>query len=96
MTYKSEPVYTEKDFDKRRKHKALLRYHDEKNWPEIRVLLRELNRTELIGDGPNQLIPAADSKLVKRRKTNASQMKASNRSKSSADSRKQVKPASKR
>ncbi len=67
VTYKSEAVYTEKNFERRRQHKALLRYHDEKNWPEIRALLKEMNRAELIGDGPNQLVPAADSKLVKNR-----------------------------
>jgi uncharacterized radical SAM protein YgiQ len=67
VTYKSESVFTEKDFDRRRKHKALLRYHDDKNWAEIRELLIELKRPELIGDGPNQLVPAANSKLVKQR-----------------------------
>ena len=59
VTYKSEKVFTEKDIDRRRRHKALLRYHDEKNWPTIRQLLIELKRPELIGDGPNQLVPAA-------------------------------------
>ncbi len=58
VTYKSESVYTEKDFEQRRQHKALLRYHDEKNWPAIRKMLIEMNRAELIGDGPNQLVPA--------------------------------------
>lgn len=67
VTYKSEAVYTEKNFERRRQHKGLLRYHDEKNWPEIRALLKEMGRAELIGDGPNQLVPAADSKLVKNR-----------------------------
>ncbi|WP_444995254.1 YgiQ family radical SAM protein [Aliikangiella sp. IMCC44359] len=63
VTYKSESVYTEKDLDRRRRHKALLRYHDEKNWPAIRLLLKELKREELIGDGPNQLVPAAKAQL---------------------------------
>jgi uncharacterized radical SAM protein YgiQ len=62
VTYKSESVFTEKDFDRRKEHKALLRYHDEKNWPTIRKLLIEMNRAELIGDGPNQLIPAEEIK----------------------------------
>jgi len=58
VTYKSEKVYTEKDIDRRRAHKALLRYHDEKNWPTIRQLLTEMKRQDLIGDGPNKLVPA--------------------------------------
>ena len=62
VTYKSEKIFTEKDLDRRRRHKALLRYHDESNWPVIRKLLIELKRPELIGDGPNQLVPAAESK----------------------------------
>lgn len=62
VTYKSEKVFTEKDLERRRRHKALLRYHDESNWAEIRKLLIEMNRAELIGDGPNQLVPAEEFK----------------------------------
>jgi len=58
VTYKSETVYTEKDLDRRRLHKGFLRYHDEKNWPMLRKALLDMGRAELIGDGPNQLIPA--------------------------------------
>ncbi|MDH5630962.1 MAG: YgiQ family radical SAM protein [Gammaproteobacteria bacterium] len=62
VTYKSEAVYTEKDIKRRREHKALLRYHDKNNWPAIRTLLIKMNRAELIGDGPNQLVPAEESR----------------------------------
>jgi uncharacterized radical SAM protein YgiQ len=72
VTYKSESVFTEKDFDRRKEHKALLRYHDEKNWPTIRKLLIEMNRAELIGDGPNQLIPAEVSHSKRGRGNNSS------------------------
>jgi radical SAM superfamily enzyme YgiQ (UPF0313 family) len=58
VTYKSESVYTEKDLERRRIHKGFLRFHDEKNWPMLREALKEMNRTDLIGDGPNHLIPA--------------------------------------
>jgi len=58
VTYKSESVFTEKDLDKRRLQKALLRYHDRKNWPLIRRALRQMGRAELIGTGPNQLVPS--------------------------------------
>jgi len=70
VTYKSESVYTEKDFDRRRLHKGFLRYHDEKNWPMLRQALIEMNRAELIGDGPNQLIPAAVQNSSKRNQSN--------------------------
>lgn len=58
VTYKSEEVETVKSPEQRRLHKALLRYHDPTNWSLIRETLKEMGRVELIGDGPNQLIPA--------------------------------------
>jgi uncharacterized radical SAM protein YgiQ len=82
ITYKSESVYTEKDLDRRREQKALLRYHDEKNWPRIRKLLIEMNRAELIGDGPNQLIPAekpANSRSKYHKHSNKGQTQNNNR-----------------
>ncbi|MBV1910577.1 MAG: YgiQ family radical SAM protein [Kangiellaceae bacterium] len=60
VSYKSESVYTEKDFERRRLHKGFLRYHDERNWPMLREALVEMKRTDLIGNGPNQLIPAEE------------------------------------
>lgn len=58
VRYKSESVETVKDPEQRRLHKAFLRYHDPKNWPLLREALQRMGRRELIGDGPNQLIPA--------------------------------------
>ncbi len=60
VTYKSENVKTVKALDARRIQKAFLRYHDHKSWPLLRQMLKKLNRAELIGDGPNQLIPKDD------------------------------------
>ena len=57
VTYKSDPVETVKSPEKRRLHKALLRYHDPKNWPLIREALREMGLGRLIGSGENQLVP---------------------------------------
>ncbi len=57
VTYKSEPVDTVKSPDKRRLHKALLRYHDPNNWPLIREALREMGLGRLIGSGEDQLVP---------------------------------------
>jgi uncharacterized radical SAM protein YgiQ len=68
VTYKSEAVYTEKNLERRRLHKGFLRYHDEKNWPMLREALIEMNRAELIGDGPNQLIPATPKNAKHTRK----------------------------
>ena len=57
VTYKSEPVDTVKSPEKRRLHKALLRYHDPNNWPLIREALREMGLGRLIGSGEDQLVP---------------------------------------
>ncbi len=57
---KSEPVETVKGLKQRRLHKAFLRYHDPENWPLLREALQAMGRADLIGDGPEQLIPAGD------------------------------------
>ena len=59
LSYKDDKIPVPRGIDQRRLQKALLRYHDEKNWPVLRKALRDMNRAELIGDGDNQLIPAA-------------------------------------
>jgi uncharacterized radical SAM protein YgiQ len=41
----------------RRLHKAFLRYHDPANWPLLRQALRRMGRADLIGNGPEKLIP---------------------------------------
>ena len=58
VTYKSDRVETVKSPEKRRLHKALLRYHDPQNWPLIRAALRDLGLTRLIGSGEGTLVPA--------------------------------------
>ena len=42
----------------RRLHKAFLRWHDADNWPLLREALKRMGRSDLIGRGPAQLIPA--------------------------------------
>ena len=54
----SEKVETVKGEKQRRLHKAFLRYHDPENWPLLRDALKSMGRAELIGDGPNHLIPS--------------------------------------
>ena len=58
VKYKSEKVFVPKELEQRRLQKAFLRYHDPKNWQLLRTALKNMNRTELIGDGANQLIPS--------------------------------------
>ncbi len=57
VTYKSDGVDIVKSPEKRRLHKALLRYHDPKNWPMIRDALREMKLQHLIGPGKDKLVP---------------------------------------
>ena len=39
-------------------HKAFLRYHDPENWPLLRAAFKDMGRADLIGDGPEHLVPA--------------------------------------
>lgn len=41
----------------RRLHKAILRYHDANNWPEIRKALTKMGLSKLIGSAPGCLVP---------------------------------------
>jgi len=41
----------------RRLHKAILRYHDPNNWPEIRAALTKMGLSKLIGSTPGCLVP---------------------------------------
>jgi hypothetical protein len=53
-----ERVHVVKGLDRRRLHKAFLRYHDPSNWPALREALRRMGRTDLIGGGKHQLVPS--------------------------------------
>jgi uncharacterized radical SAM protein YgiQ len=61
VRYKSEKMYVPKELEQRRLQKSFLRYHDPKNWDVLRAALKAMNKTELIGDGDNQLIPAPEN-----------------------------------
>lgn len=58
LSYKSRKLYIPKNYKQRRLQKALLRYHDPKNWDELRTALKDMGREDVIGDGPEHLIPA--------------------------------------
>lgn len=62
VSYKSQVVRTPRNIEQRRLQKALLRFHDEKNWPMLRQAFIKMGRPELIGDGPGALIPAEPRK----------------------------------
>jgi len=53
-----ETVVVPKGLRQRRLHKAFLRYHDPENWPVIREALNKMGRSDLIGNGKQQLVPA--------------------------------------
>jgi uncharacterized radical SAM protein YgiQ len=57
VTRDSEEVIIPKGLKQRRLHKAFLRYHDPNNWPVLREALRKMGRSDLIGNGKQQLVP---------------------------------------
>ncbi|HEX9140460.1 MAG TPA: YgiQ family radical SAM protein [Steroidobacteraceae bacterium] len=58
ITRASASVTVPRGLRVRRLHKAFLRYHDANNWPTLREALRRMGRTDLIGNGRHQLVPA--------------------------------------
>ncbi len=54
---RGEEVISPKGIKQRRLHKAFLRYHDAENWPLLREALKQMGRSELIGNGKRHLIP---------------------------------------
>ena len=54
-----EPVYTARSLREKRMMKALIFYWDSAHWPLAREALRIENREDLIGSGPNCLVPFA-------------------------------------
>jgi uncharacterized radical SAM protein YgiQ len=54
----AERVTVVKGLDRRRLHKAFLRYHDPHNWPVLREALQRMGRSDLIGGGKHQLVPS--------------------------------------
>jgi uncharacterized radical SAM protein YgiQ len=53
-----ERVHIVKGLERRRLHKAFLRYHDPNNWPMLREALRKMGRSDLIGGAKHQLVPS--------------------------------------
>ncbi len=53
----SKQVFSVRGLNERRLHKAFLRFHDPRNWPLLREALHKMGRSDLIGRGPNALVP---------------------------------------
>jgi uncharacterized radical SAM protein YgiQ len=58
----ADQIYIPKSVKQRRLHKAFLRYHDPNNWPLLRDALKEMGRSDLIGNGKHHLIPSFQPK----------------------------------
>ena len=77
VTADSEAVETVRTGKIRKLHKAFLRYHDPANWEAIREALQRMGRGDLIGSGPQHLVPRhtgpamADPGQTRRRETPA-------------------------
>ncbi|MBC7500563.1 MAG: YgiQ family radical SAM protein [Herminiimonas sp.] len=77
VTADSEAVETVRTGKIRKLHKAFLRYHDPANWEAIREALQRMGRGDLIGSGPQHLVPRhtgaamADTGQTRRRETPA-------------------------
>lgn len=66
MSYKAQKMHIPRNMEERRLQKAFLRYHDSRGWPALRTELKRIGRHDLIGSGPNALIPAEDEVENKR------------------------------
>ena len=58
VNHRSEKVRVVNKPEQRTLHKAFLRYHDADNWPLLREALKNMGRSDLIGNGKSHLIPA--------------------------------------
>lgn len=68
-----DPVYSARDLREKRMMKALVFYWDPQHWPLARAALRQVGRHDLIGRGPNALVPpeGAEDRAVRERRFSA-------------------------
>ena len=57
ITRRSETVKTPRSGQQRKLHKAFLRYHDSQNWDVLRKALKQMGRSDLIGNKEDCLVP---------------------------------------
>jgi len=60
-----KPVYVPRGARERRLQKALLQFFKPENYDDVQAALVEAGRTDLIGDGPDCLIPSRRPKTPK-------------------------------
>lgn len=78
MARHSEDVDIVKGEKRRRLHKAFLRYHDPNNWELLHQALKDMGRSDLIGNSKRHLIPTyqpagSGGNYTSARKKNSSQ-----------------------
>jgi hypothetical protein len=61
-----EPVYVPRGARQRRLQRALLQYFKPENYADVRAALEEADRLDLVGDGPECLIPGRPPKVTGR------------------------------
>jgi uncharacterized radical SAM protein YgiQ len=61
ITRDAEAVRTPRSGQQRKLHKAFLRYHDPENWGVLRQALKQMGRSDLIGNGEEHLVPYSGS-----------------------------------
>lgn len=67
--YKKGEVHTPRNMEQRRFQKALLRFHDEKNWNMLREEFTKMGRGDLIGYSENALVPPETQRKNHKRNT---------------------------
>lgn len=65
---KMEPVYTARGLREKKLQKALLLYWNPEHWPLAREALEQAGRKDLIGRGPNALVPPESTAEAERRR----------------------------
>jgi radical SAM superfamily enzyme YgiQ (UPF0313 family) len=66
-----EPVYVPRGGRERRLQRALLQYFKPENYADVREALEEADRLDLMGDGPECLIPSRQPTIVTNRNSQA-------------------------
>jgi uncharacterized radical SAM protein YgiQ len=67
--FTGEPVYVARGARERRLQRALLQYFKPENYADVGEALTEADRLDLMGDGPECLIPARPPKITANRKS---------------------------
>jgi uncharacterized radical SAM protein YgiQ len=77
VSYKKREVHTPRNMDQRKFQKALLRFHDDKNWDMLRTEFKKLGRHDLIGSGEKALVPDDKKRTASKPKVKGKQSRRS-------------------